>query len=285
MQYLSYQENKKRGTSNFPIELYHVDHTHPQYTMSYHWHIEFEIIRILSGTFLITLDGQECKANKGDLILIPAGYLHGGIPTDCIYECIVFDMNLMLKETDACRHYINQIINHQILPHTWFQGEQTLLHHTAWTLFNALAQKKDGYQLLVSGCLFQLFGLIIANRQYNLASPGALRTHSRVKKLKQVLEYIEASYTTHITLNQLSKCAGVSPKYFCRFFQEMTHYTPLNYVNYYRIERACYQLITTDASITEIAYSSGFNDLSYFIKMFKKYKGVTPKKYQFGKII
>ena len=59
----------------------------------------------------------------------------------------------------------------------------------------------------------------------------------------------------------------------------MTYRTPIDYLNYYRIERACYQLLTTNHSITEIAYSSGFNDLSYFIKTFKKYKGVTPKNY------
>ena len=59
----------------------------------------------------------------------------------------------------------------------------------------------------------------------------------------------------------------------------MTHRTPIDYLNYYRIERACYQLITTNLSITEIAYASGFNDLSYFIKTFKKYKGNHSKKY------
>jgi len=282
MQYINYRENKKRGTSDFPIQLYQVDHTHPQYVMSYHWHIEFEIIRILSGTFQMTLEGDEFSASADDLILIPAGFLHAGVPEDCIYDCIVFDMNLMLKENDACRRYIKQIISHEINPCTCFTAGHVRLHDTAWALFDALAEKKDGYQLIVKGCLFQLFGLIIAAGQYSSDAPDTLRTHNRIQKLKQVLEYIETFYASPITLDQLSKCVGMSPKYFCRFFQEMTHYTPLGYVNYYRIERACYQLITTDASITEAAYSSGFNDLSYFIKMFKKYKGITPKRYQHG---
>ena len=82
-----------------------------------------------------------------------------------------------------------------------------------------------------------------------------------------------------LTLEEISGSVNMSPKYFCRFFHEMTHRTPIDYLNYYRIERACYQLITTNLSITEIAYASGFNDLSYFIKTFKKYKGTTPKKY------
>ena len=47
-----------------------------------------------------------------------------------------------------------------------------------------------------------------------------------------------------------------------------------------RIEEACLQLAATDDSITEIAYRNGFNDLSYFIRTFKKYKGMTPGKYK-----
>ena len=59
----------------------------------------------------------------------------------------------------------------------------------------------------------------------------------------------------------------------------MTHRTPIDYLNYYRIEQACFKLATSNDSIAEIGMSCGFNDESYFIKTFKKYKGVTPKKY------
>ena len=105
------------------------------------------------------------------------------------------------------------------------------------------------------------------------------RDHKRILQLKQALEFIESSYTLPLSLQEISESVGMSPKYFCRFFQEMTHRTPIDYLNYYRIERACYHLLTTNLSITEVAFSSGFNDLSYFIKTFKKYKGTTPKKY------
>lgn len=53
----------------------------------------------------------------------------------------------------------------------------------------------------------------------------------------------------------------------------------MDYLNRQRIEQACYELSTTGDSITDIAYRNGFNDLSYFIRTFKKYKGTTPGKY------
>ena len=60
----------------------------------------------------------------------------------------------------------------------------------------------------------------------------------------------------------------------------MTRRSPIDYLNYYRIETACLRLSSTEESITDIAYGCGFNDLSYFIKIFKKYKGVSPRKYR-----
>ena len=98
-------------------------------------------------------------------------------------------------------------------------------------------------------------------------------------QFKQVLEYIEANYQNTISLEQMSRAASMSPKYFCRFFMDMTHKTPMDYLNYQRVEHAAFLLSTSHSSVTDVAFSCGFNDLSYFIKTFKRYKGVTPGKY------
>ena len=53
---LNHNEDRPRGTYEFPFEFHHIDHTHPRYVMSYHWHVEYEIIRILEGSLTVTLD-------------------------------------------------------------------------------------------------------------------------------------------------------------------------------------------------------------------------------------
>lgn len=53
---LDHNEDRPRGTYEFPFEFHHIDHTHPRYVMSYHWHVEYEIIRILEGSLTVTLD-------------------------------------------------------------------------------------------------------------------------------------------------------------------------------------------------------------------------------------
>ncbi|WMJ88055.1 AraC family transcriptional regulator [Anaerocolumna sp. MB42-C2] len=280
MQYIDYNERKIRGTFDFPIEFYHIDSQHPQYAMPYHWHVEYEIIRILEGSFTVSLDENEFQAEHGDVIFINSGTLHAGIPNNCIYECIVFDMNMLMKKDTVCQKYIQDIMNHVININQFYKKQSSEFHKAVWQLFDVMDHKSYGYQLIVQGCLYQFLGIILEHGDYVTDSLQTPQNHRRILQLKQVLELIENSYPDQITLDQLSKAAGMSPKYFCRFFQEMTHKSPIDYLNYYRVERACYQLLNTDTSITDISYGVGFNDLSYFIKSFKKYKGITPAKYR-----
>lgn len=279
MQYINYRESWQRGTVDFPFEYHHVTPLHPQYNMSLHWHVEFEIIRVLEGTLQLAIDEQEYAVSHDSCIFIPAGSVHSGIPYDCTYECIVFDMNMLMNKNDSCCKLIRKIIDHEVEPKYVYAKSYNDIHQTVWSMFEAIASKKEGYQLVVLGALYQMIGSIFSNQYYNPAPAQPPRNHKRIIQLKTALEFMESSYNTQLSLEEMSESVNMSPKYFCRFFQEMTHRTPIDYLNYYRIERACYQLMTSDQSITEVAYNSGFNDLSYFIKTFKKYKGTTPKKY------
>ena len=56
---LGRNEDRLRGTYEFPFEFHHIDSTHPRYVMSYHWHVECEIMRILQGTLTVTLDEKK----------------------------------------------------------------------------------------------------------------------------------------------------------------------------------------------------------------------------------
>ena len=72
----------------------------------------------------------------------------------------------------------------------------------------------------------------------------------------------------------------MNPNYFCRMFKEIIQTTPIEYLLQYRIEQAAMRLTAANISVTEAAMACGFNDYSYFIRVFKRVKGVTPKQYQ-----
>ena len=94
---LDRNEARLRGTYDFPFEFHHIESNHPRYVMSYHWHVEYEIIRILKGSLTVTLNEKSFIAMPGDIIFVHSGILHSGIPEDCVYQCIVFDGNTFLK--------------------------------------------------------------------------------------------------------------------------------------------------------------------------------------------
>ena len=106
--------------------------------------------------------------------------------------------------------------------------------------------------------------------------------HKRVRseQLDLVLNLIRKNYDQNLTLEEMSKIAGLSPKYFCRIFREMTERSPIEYLNWFRVNRACALLRETNDKLPDIAFNCGFNNFSYFIKTFRRYKGMTPLKYR-----
>lgn len=280
MLYLNYNEKQQHGTREFPVAFYRVDGIHPRYEMPFHWHKEFELVRIAKGSFRLLIDNQEISASENDCFLIPSSMIHGGMPEDCIYECLVFDPDLLYVHSDSCRRYLRKITRQEICIHFPFSEIDKQLDETIRKLFSAISEQPAGYELTVVGGLFEFFGLIFREGHYEESEAELSRPGTHTEQLKSVFEFIEGNYASTITLQQLSQLSGMSPKYFCRYFQTIAHRTPMDYLNYYRIERSCSLLCTKDLPITSIAYDCGFNDCSYFIKTFRKYKHITPKQYQ-----
>ena len=228
MRYIDYQEKSVRGTFGFPIQLYYVDYTHPQYEMPLHWHLECELILVLKGHFDLSVNGNAHTLHAGESIFVPGGFIHGGSPHDCIYECVVFQMEDFLSQSVQCREaYANAL-------------EAGLIREMCYTREN-----KEGE--------------IIDN----------------------IFECMEKeSYGYTFTTTGLAETARLNPQYLCRAFRQVTGKTPIDYLNYYRIECAAEKLCYTNLSVTEIALSCGFNDLSYFNRLFKRHKNASPSAFR-----
>lgn len=278
MKYIDYKEHREHGTFNFPIAFYRENPHTPRYYMPYHWHPQYEIIRIISGDFHLTLNNDTRVYHAGDVVLISDGVLHGGVPHDCYYECIVFDLAFLMKDNHTCSQTLQNIINHKYMIHTLLSEDSPDVFSIVKSLCTALSSRMPGYEFLTQGFLYQLLGVILADHLYEEAPQDSVAS-DRLNSVKNVLAYISENYSNNIDLNSLARIAGMNPKYFCRYFRSITERTPIDYVNYYRIECACEMLMTRNISIKEAAISCGFNDESYFIKTFHKYKGITPKQY------
>ena len=278
---LTFHESEQHGTLDFPAEYFYLDANHPRYNMAFHWHKEWEIIHVLEGTFTAHADDTVFVAHAGDTVLIRDGMLHGGTPDNCVYECFLFDLHGLFRNLDMVKKYLRPVYRQQILPEIFYPAAQTpQVKEIIRSLTHAYNEKNSPLELVVISCISQLFALILQNGYYTDSSADYGERPHKIDLIKSVLEYTELHYASPITLDDLAKVAGMNPRYFCRFFRSITHQTPIEYVNMYRIEKAAQMLHSTRLPITDICMECGFNDSSNFIKVFRKYKGMTPKQYR-----
>ncbi len=274
-----YHEDRPRGSMDFPLDYHYIDTDHPRYEMPYHWHEEVEFVRVLSGQLNLVIDGQSCLLQAGDALYIGPGRLHGGRPDGCVYECAVFDMRHLLQTNAHCRPLISdvQTCKADILPD--FPLNNASAAQAVQMMFEALRSQQPGWSLLTLGCIMQFIGEAYRCSAYTQHDAPQDHETRSILKLKKVFELIESRLDDPPSLSEMSACAGMSPKYFCRFFRTATRHSPTEYIGYLRIEQACHEIAATDKNVTEIAMDLGYSDVNYFIRCFRKYKNVTPKQY------
>lgn len=276
MKYLAAHENKTRGSLGFPFEFHHLTNTHPRYEMPFHWHNEYEFIRVVKGEFPLSVDEKTYIIQEGQSAIVVAGAIHGGSTTDTIYECVVFDyINICQKnylEFAQTLSSLDKIKNHVIV----FQ-ENSLINNSINSIFELFQSEhiSTSNKLKVLGYTLQIIGEILDTSTKYDSKPN-----NNIERMKEVLSFIKQNYTQNITLEMLANKANLNSKYLCHIFKQMTGRTPIDYLIYYRIECACEQLVLTNNSITEIALSCGFNDISYFSRKFNQLKNISPNKYR-----
>ncbi len=278
MKIMDLREIKKRGYDEFPMEYYYIEPTDSRYSMTHHWHEELEIIHVLDGTLKLSLDDNGITVYKDDYLFINGGTLHGGITDNCIYEVIVFDFAYFFRGMPAFSKQLAPLFHQEVRFPNQLPAEDISARKMLAQIFKAMQSKEPNYEYRSLGFLILLTGYFLDHKYYEPVENKNAR-EQRIKSIKVVLDYIEHNYADPISLEELSALAGMSPKYFCRFFKEMTFKTPIDYVNYYRIEVASEKLKDPNTSVTDVAFSCGFNDLNYFIRCFKKYKEISPKQY------
>ena len=97
---------------------------------------------------------------------------------------------------------------------------------------------------------------------------------------KEMITYIRQNYTREISLKEFGAQFHLSEKYISCYFKEHFHITLSQYINHLRLEHARQLLEESATSVTEVAMCSGYQNVSYFIRSFKKMYGVSPLKYR-----
>lgn len=286
---INLRENANHGDFMLPLTTYKGCMS-PTYTnVPLHWHEEMEITLIEEGTAYYNIDLINYEFSKGDLLFIHPHRLHSLTYENNIqmkWKTIVFNLDMLKSSsTDGVLiKYLAPLINKE---HNFplIISKDTPGYEETLKLFNELIscydEKYIAFELDIKSILLKMISVLYRN---NLILKDSFKDNSptsmAIEKIKVVLNYIHCNYNTKISIDFLASLCSFSEYYFMRFFKKHIGMSCVQYINSYRLERASQLLSTTNKSILEISLDSGFDNLSYFIKLFKKKYNMTPKDFR-----
>lgn len=138
------------------------------------------------------------------------------------------------------------------------------------------SRESIGYEICIKQLLFDILYQLIRDSQAVVPCV----TNQKSVIIRDVLNYIEDNYSEQIGLSELANVVHISKEYLCRVFHTVSDVSLIEYLNRFRIRKSAYMLINTSKNISEISCFCGFNNSSYFNKLFKRYMGCTPKQYR-----
>jgi len=130
--------------------------------------------------------------------------------------------------------------------------------------------------------LLHVFHLLAESKEVETLKAQPIASSAIFKeqqRLHSVYHFIETNYQSEIDVNEVAKMCHLSTSSFCRYFKKLTHSTFTDFINHYRINQSK-KLLMQDNSVTEACYGSGFGNISYYNKAFKKITGENPSSFK-----
>lgn len=281
------------GDSNFPVTVCYNSSKLYKDIVYLHYHMDIEFIYVSEGVLSLQADWNHLIVKKGEIAIINSGELHYGTSIDssnCNIYGIIFNTSMLsFENTDICQQkYIKPFIDGNYKFPGIIKGDTVWEKQVITDVENIIAvfnNKSYGFEFKIKSLLYSIFSEIIMNRAF-IVSQGQLTTQKQYKihYLKKIISYIEANFNHKISVSDLAKELNMSEDNFYKFFKASTSKTPIEYINSYRIRIAEGLLLEKSLSIAEISLAVGFDNISYFIKTFKKYRNYSPgqlrKKFQ-----
>lgn len=286
LEYENYEEKKSHGDDAFPYITYLCTIPLDFASVPTHWHNEYEIIYIKKGVGIISLDLEPHDVKAGDILLIAPGQLHSIEQKQnetMEYENIIFGQDIITnKHNDFCYNkYFHSLIKRTVhLPAIFNDSTCSYYRDIANCVDSADEICKtfpNGYQLALKSYLFQLFFIIFNNMPKDTAP---VKRKKSLDKMKLIIKYVENNYANNITIEDMANLCDFSQSHFMKFFKNNMEVSFIEYLNNYRLTMASRLLISSTSSIIAIAMESGFDNLSYFNRLFKKKYEMTPSEFR-----
>jgi len=149
------------------------------------------------------------------------------------------------------------------------------------TLLKGLVDDENNFNRLLK--LLDILQRLAVNNDFMLLDQNqsmATNSLSQQERINPIFAYLVENFRQSVSLDKAATVANMTPNAFCKYFKKITRKTFMETIIEYRLNYATQQLVQSDKPISEIAFESGFGDVSHFYKMFKVKMGLSPLNYR-----
>lgn len=250
---------------------------------------DYEVYYLLEGERCYFIGTKIYHLKQGGLVFVRRNVIHKtALSREAHHDRILLEIS---------RSYLESVfaITGELTLHDFFQDdciilsleseEQNFITELLLALGRELGTKNSGFRLLAKSLVAELF--IYAKRMENKTNPSASsRTDDpRHRQIEQIACYIAENCCSPLSLNSIAEQFYMNKCYLSRIFKEITGFTVNGYLHARRIQKARSLLIQNSMNISEVSEAAGYENLTYFERVFKKHTGMSPLEYrrQYGK--
>jgi len=276
---------KRRVDRQNPLKINAFESHSLDYPFHYHPdHFELTIVRGGKGLRIVGDNAEEFQ--ETDIVLVGPGLPHCWISdrteTDNKYNFQVIVV-----------HFNRHIFGNELLARDEFKhiGDMMDLAARGIAMAEVIPEEMTNlfYQFTLEPDaesyigMMRILNLMARSGNYKTLGSTSYSFKGRSEELirfESVFNYVQTNYLSRIKISEVASLAGMNDSAFSHYFKKRTRYSFTDFINLLRLDHAARLIQENNRNIADICYASGFNNLSNFNRMFKKWKGLTPLKYR-----
>lgn len=241
-----------------------------------HVHDNFEFTIPLSHNPKLMIHNKEFMLPQRNIFPCNPGQSHGPAEAAHQHRIIALQASSSLIEDVAYTLYGTRNIIFKNIP--------IGLDHNLDNLFDLFIfesnNKQAGYEFILDNLSIIIVATIVRSLKSNLGIYTKPFNGVKNKNINKIFDYLHSNSNKDFSLNELADSVGLSKYHLIRQFKIETGKTPYQYYLDLKIAKAVQLIRTSNYSITEICFMSGFKDHSHFSKVFTKKMGISPSRFR-----
>lgn len=277
-------ETIQHGSKEYPFHFYYDNlELFDFHCIEWHWHTEFEFVYVETGTVCFGISDKQFALSEGQGVFINSKILHRYFSQGkaIVPNFVLMPYFIAAQDSLIYQKYVLPIMaspmDYQIFSSDipWQAQALSLMREMM-----AAQEKASDVELVSSYLIQKIWHILYQNTDVEHMGKKENYSASSQARLQLMMQYIHQKFAYNISLSDIADQAKVSKSTALNLFQRYLGISPVTYLINYRLQEAAKLLASTEKKVTVISKDTGFDNVDYFCKAFKKYYKLTPTEYR-----